>query len=222
MKVGLVMTLAVLATLVAGCHGRYTPLPAGIVNATNPASAFAPDIPGSSGSSVALMVVDARPYVIDGRRSRNFEGVIRSRLTIVHPKDTATNQSLAEYITDGLVSGFQKANSSVERLEATPGAAESSVTDQCMRAGKDACVVLVLNEWQYEFFSHKLNFRYDTSVRVIDRNGKTAAAKSFQSFVPLPEVTVEREYLNILHAGYKKALDEMFNDPLIAQTLKGN
>lgn len=169
---------------------------------------------------MVVMVVDSRPYVVDGRRSRSFEGIRRNALAVVYPKDTVTNQPLAGYISDGLVAGFQKASPEVERLEVAPGAAESAVAGQCVQAGKERCVVLTLYEWQYDMFKRTLKFKYDASVKIIDRTGRTAAAKSFQAHVPLVEVTDENKYLNMLQEEYKKALQQIFNDPDIARALK--
>jgi len=181
---------------------------------------FAPDVPITKDALVAVSVVDQRRYVTNGSKSRNFEGLRRNTFGIVYNAETPTDEPLSTTVENLIVSGAERKSSNVESLAyMRPGTPLSTVTGACVKAKTDRCIVLLLYEWKYDIWKRIRKFEYDMEVKVYDGPGHTLASKTFQATTELV-ADGDGNFLNMVRTGYQKTLQEIFNDPAIAEALR--
>jgi hypothetical protein len=209
---------ALLTVFVAGCI--FVPRESAMSGRKiQPITKNVPEIPTSS-YSLAFAVIDHRPYVVDGARLPEFEGVWRTLVGVPTYASTATDQPLATYVEDRLAAGWNRHGVQVERLPyMSPGTPLETALGECVRASKDRCVVVVLTEWKYDVWRLKRSFQYTSDVAIVERSGRVLAKRAFDGGV---DMEAKGHFLDAAQLEYKMALQKMFNDAEITRVLTSN
>jgi hypothetical protein len=185
-----------------------TLLLSGCVNVMT-AEQAAPELNKPITEKLTIAVVDNRPYVLDGDKESNFEGITRSTFGIPFSRYTYNKEPMSVFLSNRLLAGFKKTGVNVSSIETTP-----TINLNDIKATDSKLVVVILNEWKYDYHAFYDNSWYDFNVFIKDVSGNTLINKNFVGEQDVPDLTVDD-----LQLLYKTRFEIAFSDPEIASLL---
>ncbi|WP_264874401.1 hypothetical protein [Vibrio agarivorans] len=158
--------------------------------------------------SVSIAVLDKRPYVVDGDKTPDFEGIIRSGLGIPYSHSTITKEPLATYLGNRIEYGIAKKGIDVER-HTTDTSTQFSELISKLESDSKPSVVFVLNEWKYDFHAFSDSSWYDVDVTVIDRTGSNTLTKHYAGEDDIPSSdAIMNEMMRLYQARFEMILSD--------------
>ena len=174
--------------------------------------------------SIALAVLEARPYVVSGNKTPKFEGIVRGGFGIPHTLDRP-NRPAEERFVDllaGLVKdGLTDAGAKVEIIAMPVGASLQATLKQMAEGNAPRYVVIQVLEsnWDAGGISGNFLYKYDFGIYVGRPGAAQPAGKQFLA----NESNKASEKYNVfdMHSvRYKQIIESMFEDPLIKKALQ--
>ena len=159
--------------------------------------------------AVSIAVLDQRPYVLDGDKTPDFEGIIRSGLGIPYSHTTITKEPMATYLGNRLESGIKQKGIDVEQHRTDTAMQFSNLMSKLKADGKPSIIVL-LKEWKYDFHAFADSSWYDVNVTVTDRTGTQTITKNYSGENDIPD---NGAIMNKMMLIYKARFEEIFSDP---------
>jgi hypothetical protein len=157
-------------------------------------------------NSISIAVLDKRPYVLDGDKKPDFEGIIRSGLGIPYSHSTITKEPLATYLGNRIEHGIAKKGIEVER-HTTDTSTQFSELMSKLESDNKPSVVFVLNEWKYDFHAFSDSSWYDVDVTVIDRTGSNTLTKHYSGEDDIPSSdAIMNEMMRLYQARFEMIL----------------
>jgi len=187
------LSIIALGLLVTGCASIMT------------AEQAAPELNKPLSDKLAIAVVDHRPYVLNGDKEASFEGLSRSGFGIPFSRYTFNNKPMSEFLTNRLAAGLIKTGIDVSSLETTPQTKIEDVKSQDAKT-----VIIVLNEWKYDYHAFTDNSWYDFNVLIKNKSGEVLINKKFIGEQDVPSLTS-----NDIQLLYKARFEQAFKDPEI-------
>ncbi|SFD60329.1 hypothetical protein [Pseudoalteromonas denitrificans] len=166
------LLLAVLTLVITGCASVMT------------AEQSAPELNKPSTEKLAIAVLDHRPYIVDGDKTSNFEGLSRTTLGIPFSRYTYNQKPMSVFLTNRLMAGFKRSGIQVSSVETTPATKIKDITETGSKT-----LVVVLKEWKYDYHAFSDNSWYDFDIIIKDINGKTLINKNFVGEQDVPSLT---------------------------------
>lgn len=201
-------------TLLAGCAAQM------------PKSEATPKLYASVDNSVALAVLEHRPYVLSANKEPAYEGLVRGAFGEVHtiyrpnrPEGERFIDQIANVVRDGLAQEGVK----VSVVGMPLGA---SLEDALAKLGQtDARRYIVIDiaecNWEWGMALMTSTWKYDFGVTVAGPAGFQTRNKRFTdvdtSKLPKPESYNVFDNYSI---HYRRVIESMFNDPSIRQALQ--
>ena len=152
------------------------------------------------GQSVSVEVVDARPYVLNGRKSSNFIGLQRGGYGNPFDVTTSSGQPLAEEFEAVIASSLAKSNFAVGGS-----------------AGKT--VKLTVREWKTDAMS-RLRLIYDMTLAIRSDDNTKAASVSDKGDEVLSAAGMESANSASASAAFERKLSRLFADNDIREALE--
>ena len=183
-----------------------------------------PKLYASPEKSIAISVVEHRPYVMTGDKTPKFEGIIRGGFGIPHTIDRPNRPAeerfvdlLAGIVKDGLTDAGVK----VDVLAMPVGASLDDTWKRLAETGARRLVVIRVFESNWDAGGLSGNFRYvyDFSMLVARPDGGRPVGKQFAA----NEANKASDKYNVfdMHSvRYKQIIESMFGDPMIRQALQ--
>ena len=175
-------------------------------------------------NSIALAVLEARPYVVSGNKTPKFEGIVRGGFGIPHTLDRP-NRPAEERFVDllaGLVKdGLSDAGAKVEIIAMPVGASLQATLKQMSEGNAPRYVVIQVLEsnWDAGGISGNFLYKYDFGIYVGRPGNAQPAGKQFLA----SESNKASEKYNVfdMHSvRYKQIIESMFADPVIRKALQ--
>jgi hypothetical protein len=205
--------LAIVA-LIAGCA------------APMPKSEATPKLYASVDNSVALAVIEARPYVLDGTKTPEYEGFLRGAFGIPNtvyrpnrPEGERFVDQLAGLVRDGLAQEGVK----VAVLPMPLGASVEETLVKLSQTDARRYLVIHVADCNWEFGLHGMTstWKYNFGVTVAGPAGFQTRNKRFTDVdtSKLPKADSYNVFDNYsIH--YRRVIESMFDDPQIRQALQ--
>ena len=172
-----------------------------------------------SDKTVAVTVVDLRPYVLSGEKSADFVGLMRGGFGNPFDVTTSSKRSLADDIAFSIVESLKRSNIQALSVAAPPKTGEVEAQNILLKAEADRFTLLAIREWKSDtYFNTSLN--YDVSVKVMGRNGATIAGKTIQDRETLGVSGLPADARRYAEKAVRQKLETIFNDPEISSALK--
>lgn len=187
-------------------------------------SEITPKLYGSAGKSVALSVIEARPYVVTGSKTPKFEGVIRGGFGIPHtfnrpnrPESERFVDLLAGMVKDGLT----EAGVTVTVVSQPVGISLDDALKKMSETNAARYIVIRVAEsnWDVGGFSGNFAYKYDFGVFVARPGSPERQGKNFSA----NEANAASEKYNVwdMHSvRYRQIIESMFADPVIRAALQ--
>ncbi|MEH6530700.1 MAG: hypothetical protein V7735_05045 [Photobacterium frigidiphilum] len=166
--------------------------------------------------SMSLAVLDKRKYVVSEDKTADFEGIIRSGLGIPYTYGTPTKEAMSVYLSNRLSVGFENHGIKVTVVETEPKMSVNSVVDNLAKNDLIS-ILIVLNEWKYDFHTFTDNSWYDMDIIVIDGIGNKKLVKNFKGENDVPDGGLISNEMQLI---YKQRFENAFSDPEVVESLR--
>lgn len=133
-------------------------------------------LPIQGSGVLGLVVVDSRPYVLNGDKLPTFVGLQRGGFGNPFNVETESGKPLAADMTRALASALESRGFEVKPL-ATGSVASLDIEKILGSAGLDRNVVLTLEEWKTDAMA-RLALSYEVRLEIRDENGAPIASNS--------------------------------------------
>jgi len=169
--------------------------------------------------SVAVAVVDNRPYVVDGDKDPDFVGLQRGGFGNPFDVGTDSRKPLAMDLTDNIVTALKQRGLAAEPVLVKPGTPVASVVTAA--AGKERALVLELREWKSDTYTNTALI-YDVELKVCDGAGKPLATASKQGDDDLGGNLMDPpgHAKDAVPPAIKAILESLLNAPQIVKALQ--
>jgi len=191
------LSIAAISLLFTGCASVLT------------VEQAAPELNKPATNKLAVAVVDHRSYILDGDKAASFEGLRRSAVGIPYSRYTYNRKPMSEFLTNRLVAGFHKSGVEVKGVSTTP-----TTTIDDLKLADSTTLIIVLNEWKYDYHAFLDNSWYDFDVLIKDKDGKVLIKKNFVGEQDVPSLGV-----NDIQLLYKVRFEQALSDPAIKAVL---
>lgn len=208
----LAATIVVLTAFLGGCA---TPVEK---------SAITPKLYASAEKSVAISVIEARPYVLSGDKTAKFEGIFRGAFGIPHTitrPNRPDSERFVDLLAGMLKDGLTDAGNSVEVVTMPNGATvEDTFSKLSATSARRYLVLRVLeSNWDAGGISGNFSYKYDFTVLVARPGATQPHGKTFAT----QEANKASDKYNVfdMHSvRYREIIETMFTDPAIRQALQ--
>lgn len=202
----------VLFSLMTGCVSPLSPQQSAV------------RVPTHGTGTIAVSVVDNRPYVLSGRKTNRFEGITHELYGIPWNRGNFEKKPFAQFLGSRISEGFKKAGYSTIHIASPQGASIDAIAQAVRSSGTDRGFVVRLNEWYYDFGGFVVmscEFFYDFDVLIFEANGRLIANRHFAG-KELTPIDMANSLPNILLIEYQKKFDEVFADAGVQAALGGH
>jgi hypothetical protein len=174
--------------------------------------------------SIALAVLEARPYVVSGNKTPKFEGIVRGGFGIPHTLDRPKRPAEERFVDlfAGLVKdGLTDAGTKVDIIAMPVGA---SVEAALMRmsegdAARHVVIQVLESNWDAGGLSGNFLYKYDFGIYVRRRGAAQPTGKHFIATESNP-ASDKYNVFDMHSVRYKQIIESMFADPLIRKALE--
>jgi hypothetical protein len=203
-----------ITTLLAGCA---TPVPK---------SEITPKLYASIDNNVALAVIDARPYVLSGEKTPQYEGFIRGAFgipTTVYRPNRPEGERFVDQFADMVRNGLTQEGVKAAVVPIPVGASVADALATLSKTDARRYVVIHVAECNWEFGAHfaTSTWKYDFDIIVAGPEGFQTRNKRFTevdtSKLPRPE---SYNIFDNYSLHYRRAIETIFNDPLVRGALQ--
>ena len=203
-------TIFVLA-LLSGCA---TPLPK---------SESIPAFSGKPPATVGIVVVDDRPFILDGSKEEWFEGIFRGAFGIPHSLQRpgeSSGQPFAMFLSSKLQDSLKNAGSNASVIKVAKGTSLEKVIARVKNANVDSGLVVMMFQSRYDLGAFKTpEYGYHFELIVLDRDGKTLARKTFREVDLTLELSDKYNLFDYMTIIYRDKFKKFLNDPEIKSAL---
>ncbi|MGH6627409.1 MAG: hypothetical protein ACRECD_12890 [Burkholderiaceae bacterium] len=176
-----------------------------------------PTLKASTGSKLNVGVQDRRLYVVSKQKPANFVGLSRGGFGNPFDVNTASGKPLADDFSKSIQTALAAQGVKASAVSLPLGIDEGEAIKRLAAAG-DKAVLIVLNEWKSDTFTHT-TLTYDVQALVVDGSGKVLSSKKItgtdnlggNAFNP-PEHS-----RNAVPPAFRKKLEELFAAPEISK-----
>jgi hypothetical protein len=208
--------LAILLPLISGCA----------VGVTHRYHDSIADVQATGTGSLAVVVQDARPYVVTGNKTPNFVGLSRDGHGIPFDVSTESGRPLADDIGASVCQSLRQKGFSCTMLETQPKAMidDTAMKTRAVEAARRAnavCVLLLfLNEWKSDTYLN-VALIYDVVLVALKADGSTATTERIQGRDNLGgDIWSPPGYsTRVVSIAFKGKLERLLNAPKIGESL---
>lgn len=176
------------------------------------------DLSVASSNTVAVAVVDLRPYVLNGEKTPNFSGLFRGGFG--NPWDVATDSGrpLAEDLAASIVVALQRKGIEATAVSLSPKTTEAEARTLVTASGADRCTLLSFREWKSDTYFNT-GLTYDMTLEVLSADGTVMASKVLQGHDNLGASGVPADARVHVETAVKKKLETLFGSPEVQAAL---
>jgi hypothetical protein len=187
-------------------------------------SEITPKLYTSPEKSVAVSVIEARPYVLAGTKTPKYEGVVRGGfgipMTLDRPNRPA-GERFVDMIAGMVKDGLTDAGNNVDVVAMPNGATvDDALKKMSATSARRYVVIQVLeSNWDAGGLSGNFAYKYDFNLYVARPGALQPQGKSFNA----QEANKASDKYNVfdMHSvRYREIIETMFADPVVRQALQ--
>jgi hypothetical protein len=129
----------------------------------------------SAGSTVAVAVLDARPYVASGGKPESFTGLMRGGFGNPFDVNTESGKPLAVEMRDALAKSMTAKGMTVTPVDTRPSDSPDRVKRNLAATNARRLVLVVLREWKSDTMMNTALI-HDVTLEVLDPKGELLAS----------------------------------------------
>ena len=180
-----------------------------------------PELPVSSGGSVAVAVSDQRPYVVSGDKTSMFVGLQRGGFGNPFDVETLSREPLADDFTATIVAALESKGITVKPVMVAPSVNDRKAIQALAASGADKTLLVSLREWKSDT-AMNVAFMYDVKAEVFDAQGKSIAENAVNGRDNLggSALNAPGHARKAVPEAYRRVLESLLGDPKILDALK--
>jgi hypothetical protein len=203
-----VLTLALLTLFTQGCANQFS--------YSNAKVSFA----ATGSGKLAIATQDQRPYIVNGKKSPDFIGLVRGGYGNPFDVTTASGKSLSDEITGTLAASFQKSGFTTVPLAVSHSENDKAIKDKIVAAQSDKAVLFVVKEWKSDTLVNTA-LLFDLSLQVLDGSANIIVERQIGGNDDLGGSafnTYKHSHTEVPKA-FQAKLEEIINSPEIQRAL---
>jgi len=177
------------------------------------------NLPAHGPGEIGLLVVDRRPYVLDGDKPPNFVGLQRGGYGNPFNVTTQSGKPMSVEMQVTLAHALERNDFVVKELS-TASPDDSGIADAVRKTGASRNVVLILNEWKTDAMA-SFALSYDVELRILDWDGTAlASAKSAAVKEKMGAAGFESGNSIAASQAFASKLNQLFSNPSIRRIMQ--
>lgn len=178
-----------------------------------------PIVTAKPAEAVVVGVQDRRSYVLQGDKSVQFVGLQRGGYGNPFGVHTSSGRPLSDEFADTIAASLGSPEQKPQVVRLTPAMTRDQALAQLAAPGAGKVLFITITEWKSDLYLN-LRMQYDLQAVVIDRAGKVLGEHQVRGDQNLgAHPMMYNAYSTTLPAFQKTKLEELLNDPKIAQAL---
>lgn len=203
--------LAIAIIAVSGCGNLYR------INYSN----IKADLNYGGSRTVAVGVVDKRPYVLSGESDPRYVGTMRGGYGNPFDLWTQSGLNLSDDMAATIAESLKNKGFKVVAVKASVGKDDSKMMADLKASGADRIVYLSLIDWWSNYYpksfgAEKTELIMNVELKVMDRKLKTLGSKRLKEIAIPPSGWPK----DTIPGMYQKKMTELLNDRGIQKALK--
>lgn len=182
-------------------------------------AAQAPVVTVKPSESVVVGVHDRRSYVVSGDKTVQFVGLQRGGYGNPFGVHTSSGRPLSDEFAATIANSLGTQERKAQVVSLTPTMSREQALAQVTAGGAGKILLVTIAEWKSDLYVN-LRMQYDLHAAIIDRVGKVLGEHRVTGDQNLgAHPMMYNAYSTTLPAFQKTKLEELLNDPKIAQAL---
>lgn len=179
---------------------------------------------GKLPATVAVAVVDHRPFILNGNKEEWFEGialgwgVLGYALTATRV-DEFKNKPFAFYLATKLKDSFDGAGAKASIIQIPKGTPFAKVIEIMKKSKVGVGLVVMMFQSRFYFGPFNHEYGYNFELIVLDSSGKPLDRKTFKGMDQNIELSTKYGWFDMMSEIYKNKFDAFLNDPKIKSAL---
>jgi hypothetical protein len=203
--------LALAALMLAGCGSLYR------INYSN----IRADLQYRGSRSVAVGVLDERPYILSGENDPRYVGTMRGGYGNPFDLWTESNMQLADEMAATVADSLRSSGFTVLAVKAAVGKDVTNILSAIETAGADRLVVMVVKDWWSNYYpaswgSEKTELIMNVELKIMDKNRVVLGENGLKDTAIPPSGWPK----DTIPGYYQKKMSELFNSPGIQNAFK--
>ncbi|MEM7120249.1 MAG: hypothetical protein AAF563_03160 [Pseudomonadota bacterium] len=168
--------------------------------------------------TVAVSVVDHRPYIVDGDKDPSFVGLMRAAFGNPWDVTTGSERPLAQDMTTSIVDSMKQKDIDAVAVVVPHSSDNAAARQELLITDADRYVLLVLQEWKSDTYINTA-FIYNATLEVLGPTGVPLAEKTLSGRDNLGAAAVPADARIDVENAVRQKIEEMLNDPEIVAAL---
>lgn len=204
-------SMALAVVMLSGCGSLYR------INYSN----IRADLKYSGSRSVAIGVLDARPYVLSGKHNPRYVGTIRGGYGNPFDLLTQSDLQLADEMATTLADSLRDKGFKVLATKSAVGSDASGMLSEIGSAGAERLVVVEMKDWWSNYYpssfaSEKTELIMNVEMKIMDGNRRILGSSKLEG-TAIPPSGWPKDTIPGL---YQKKMSELCNNQSIQDALK--
>jgi len=164
---------------------------------------------------------DQREQILNGARQIDFVGYMRSAAGIAYPMGTSSGTPFADVVSSSVAASFSKKGNTTSIVAVSFADKENLILEKLKKTKSDKLVLIKC----YKFYTDgygATSLLYDLQLNIFSSGGDLLKQKTFSGKRELggSKAWGAGNFKKYIPEGYKKLLEEIFNDPEIVAALQ--
>jgi hypothetical protein len=175
----------------------------------------------TSNRSVAVAVLDERPYILNKEKDPSYVGIMRGGYGNPFNMWTESGAPLADDMLTTVTDSLSARGFAVMPLKTTTMDSPNSVIAKFSASGADRLILMEVKEWQSDylpkaFTSERSHLFLNVEVAVFNRNQKNIEKKNLQEELTLPSGWPVETVPDV----YQQKIRQLIDDPRVCRALR--
>lgn len=172
----------------------------------------------TAAESVAVAVIDERPYVVNGEESPSYVGTMAGRYRNTVDVKTASGRPLAEVVADAVVEAYRRHGVTASAVPPPGDGGLPAALSAAAAAGAERLLVVRIGEWQTNSVL-RVEERWQLEASVHDAAGEMLGRRASQGKTNAGVTGFDEGAGEIAVSALSRRLTHLLNDPQIAGAL---
>lgn len=171
--------------------------------------------------TVAVAVLDQRPYVVSAAKPESFAGIQRGGYGNPFDVETESGRPLATEFQNSIAAALTRAGAKVVRVDLKPSTPPVEARRQLVAAGANKGVLLTLQDWRVDSYVN-VNLDHDILLTVLGPQGQVLATGTLKGSDRIGSSAINPVAASIeaVPPAYRRKLEELFAAPAVANALR--
>ena len=164
---------------------------------------------------------DQREQILNGARQIDFVGYMRSTAGIAYPMGTSSGKPFADVVSSSVAASFSKKGNTTSIVAVSYADKENLILEKLKKTRSDRLVLIRCNQFHTDGYG-AISLLFDLQLNIFSPGGDLLKQKTFSGKRELggSKAWGAGKFKEYIPEGYKKLLEEIFNDPEIVAALQ--